>query len=251
MKVEERGMQQGKGLAIARGVTLAAGVFALALLVASGPGTRGGMWPWQIGLLLFVIAGGIGAIAALASIVLLAVSMVPRWRRHPWMPLVALCVAIVAVAPPFLFVMQARVAPPIHDVTTDPEDPPQFVALHAERAQSPNGFAYGGPKVAAQQRAAYPDIKPLDVSTPPREEMQRAIDAARAMGWEVVASDAQSGRIEATARTRWFGFSDDIVVRIRPRGTGSRVDVRSVSRVGLSDVGANAARVRKYLGKLA
>ncbi|HUI99145.1 MAG TPA: DUF1499 domain-containing protein [Usitatibacter sp.] len=244
-------MQQGKGLAIARGVTLAAAVFAVALLIASGPGTRGDAWPWEIGLILFVIAGGIGAIVAVASILLLAVSMVPRWRRHPWMPLAALCLAIVAVAPPFLFVMQARVAPPIHDITTDPDDPPQFVALRAERGKSPNGFEYGGPKVAAEQRVAYPDIKPLEVSAPPREEMQRAIDAARAMGWEVVASDAQSGRIEATARTLWFGFSDDIVVRIRPQGTGSRVDVRSASRVGLSDVGANAARIRKYLGKLA
>ncbi len=244
-------MQQGKGLAVARGVTLAAAVFAIVLLAASGPGTRGGAWPWQIGLLLFVLAGWIGIVVAFASVVLLAMSMVPRWRRHPWMPIVALCLALAAVTPPLIFRAQARHVPPIHDVTTDPADPPQFVALRAAREKSPNGFEYGGPQVAAQQRAAYPDIKPLLVPDAPREEMQRAIDAARAMGWEVVASDAQSGRIEATARTRWFGFADDIVVRIRPQGTGSRVDVRSVSRVGTSDVGANAARIREYLGKLA
>lgn len=244
-------MQQGKGLAVARGITLAAAVFAIALLLASGPGTRGGMWPWQFGLLLFVLAGWIGIVVAIASVVLLAMSMVPRWRRHPWMPLVALCLALAAVAPPLIFRAQARQAPPIHDVTTDPEDPPQFVALRAVREKSPNGLEYGGPKVAAEQRAAYPDIKPLTVSTAPRAEIQRAIDAARAMGWDIVASDAASGRIEATAHTRWFGFADDIVVRIRPQGTGSRVDVRSVSRVGVSDVGANAARIREYLGRLA
>ncbi len=244
-------MQQGKGLAIARGITLAAAVFGVALLVASGPGTRSGAWPWLIGLLLFVLAGWVGIVVAIASILLLAASMVPRWRRHPWMPLAALCLALAAVAPPLIFRSEAKQVPPIHDITTDAEDPPQFVALHAEREKSPNGFAYGGAQVAALQHAAYPDIKPLDVSTPPREEMQHAIDAARAMGWEVVASDAQSGRIEATARTRWFGFADDIVVRVRAQGTGSRVDVRSVSRVGRSDVGANAARIREYLGRLA
>jgi len=82
--------------------------------------------------------------------------------------------------------------------------------------------------------------------------MQRVLDAARACGWEVIASDASTGRLEATDTTRWFGFKDDIVVRVRaePSG-GSRVDVRSVSRVGDSDVGANAARIREFLSRLA
>jgi uncharacterized protein (DUF1499 family) len=80
--------------------------------------------------------------------------------------------------------------------------------------------------------------------------MQRALDAARSLGWEVVASDAATGRIEATATSRWFGFKDDVVVRIRPEGAGSRVDVRSMSRVGVGDLGANAERVREFLAKL-
>lgn len=236
---------------LARGLTLLGAIVAVAMLAASGPGTRAGWWPWQIGLTLFVVAGCIGAAAGLAALVLLALSAFRRWRRHPAVPIVALCLALVALAPPLVFIAQAKRLPYIHDVTTDPQDPPQFVALAAARAKAPDGAAYGGPQVAAQQHAAYPDIKPLVVATPPQDEMQRAIDAARAMGWEIVASDAASGRIEASARTRWFGFTDDIVVRIRPQGTGSRVDVRSVSRVGTSDVGANAARVREYLGKLA
>jgi uncharacterized protein (DUF1499 family) len=82
--------------------------------------------------------------------------------------------------------------------------------------------------------------------------MQKAIDAARALDWEIVASDAPAGRIEATATTMWFGFKDDIVVRVRPEaGGGSRVDVRSVSRVGQSDVGANAKRIREFIRRLA
>ena len=146
---------------------------------------------------------------------------------------------------------QAQHVPAIHDISTDTEDPPAFVALLAEREKTPNGAAYGGAQVAAKQHAAYPDIKPLVLSAAPRETMQRAIDAARAMGWQIAAANAADGRIEATARTRWFGFRDDVVVRIRALGTGSRVDVRSVSRVGRSDVGANATRVREFLHRLA
>ncbi|HET7546652.1 MAG TPA: DUF1499 domain-containing protein [Usitatibacter sp.] len=236
---------------LARGLTLAAAVIAVALLVASGPGTKAGWWPWQFGLTLFVAAAWVGIAAAVAALLLLALSALPRLRRHPALPLVALCLALAAVAPPLIFRAKAQHVPPIHDITTDTQDPPQFVALRAEREKAPNGAAYGGPAIAAKQVAAYPEIKPLLVATAPVEELQRAIDAARAMGWEVVASDAAAGRIEATARTGWFGFKDDIVVRIRPEGAGSRVDVRSVSRVGRSDVGANAARVKEYLGRLA
>jgi uncharacterized protein (DUF1499 family) len=146
---------------------------------------------------------------------------------------------------------EAKKAPPIHDVTTDPFDPPVFVALLPERTKSPNGAAYGGAAIAAAQQRAYPDIKSLILKAPPQEAIQRAIDAARACGWEIVSSDAASGRIEATATTRWFGFKDDVVVRVRPEaGGGSRVDVRSVSRVGESDVGANAKRIREFLSRL-
>jgi uncharacterized protein (DUF1499 family) len=167
-------------------------------------------------------------------------------------PLVSLIVALLAVAPPLLLRQKARGAPSIHDITTDTTDPPGFVALQAERQKAPNGVAYGGPEVAAQQEKAYADIKPLVVKTSPAEELQKAIDAARSLGWQVVATDAASGRIEATDATGWFGFKDDIVVRVRgqPDG-GSRVDVRSVSRVGRGDLGTNAARVRKFLAKLA
>jgi uncharacterized protein (DUF1499 family) len=125
------------------------------------------------------------------------------------------------------------------------------VALAEMRKASPNGLAHGGADIAAEQRKGYPDLKPLLVKTAPGETVQRAIDAARSLGWEIAASDAAAGRIEATDTTAWFGFKDDVVVRIRPEGSGSRVDVRSVSRVGLSDLGANAERIRKFLSKLA
>ena len=166
------------------------------------------------------------------------------------MPVASLCIALVAIAPPLIAFSRAKSVPPIHDISTDTVDPPGFVTLLEVRNQSPNGSAYGGAAIAEQQRKAYADVKPLDVTSPPGETVQRAIDAARAMKWEVMGSDAAAGRIEATDTTAWFGFKDDIVIRVRPNGGGSRIDVRSVSRVGRSDVGANAARIRDYLAKL-
>ena len=225
---------------------------AVGLLIASGPLTRAGIWGWQAGLKSFAWAAYTGLAAAGLGLVLVVLLAVPRWRFQAWMPVLVLCAGLVAVAPPMLLLEKAKSAPPIHDVTTDPFDPPAFLALMPMRVTVPNGAAYGGVKIAEQQQKGYPDIKSLVMKVPPAEAVQKAIDAARACGWEIVSTDAPSGRIEATATTPWFGFKDDIVVRVRPEPSGgSRVDVRSVSRVGLSDVGANAARIREFLGRLA
>jgi uncharacterized protein (DUF1499 family) len=235
---------------IARILAVALAVAALAMLLASGPGTRAGWWDWRFGISLLRYAVYAGGAAALLSLVLVVLLAVPKWRMRPWLPVLALCIALLAVAPPLILLGQAKAVPPIHDITTDVADAPAFVALLEARNQSPNGAAYGGPAIAAQQQKAYPDVKPLVIPVPPAEAMQKALDAARSMGWEVRASDTASGRLEATATTTWFGFKDDVVVRIRPQGTGSRIDVRSVSRVGVSDIGANATRVREFLSRL-
>lgn len=235
-----------------RAIVFAVALLALLGVILAGPGTKHGWWNYGIGLGMLVFAAYLGLAAAAAALVLVLLLAVPRWRVRPWIPLVALIVALLAVAPPLILRQQARAVPPIHDITTDFADPPQFVALQPARQDAPNGAAYGGPEIAAQQQKAYADIRPLALKAPPAQTLQHAIDAARALGWEVVSTDAASGRVEATDTTWWFGFKDDIVVRVRPDAAGgSRVDVRSVSRVGESDLGANAARVRKYLSKLA
>ncbi|CAA9298340.1 MAG: hypothetical protein AVDCRST_MAG11-645, partial [uncultured Gemmatimonadaceae bacterium] len=128
--------------------------------------------------------------------------------------------------------------------------PPAFVALRDRRPGATNPVEYGGPAVAAQQRAGYPDLAPAVLPVPPAQAVARAAAVARELGWTVVAVDPAAGRVEASDRTRWFGFTDDVVVRVAPQGTGSRVDVRSLSRVGGSDVGANARRVRAFLARL-
>jgi len=236
----------------ARTIVFAVALIALLLVIVAGPGTKHEWWDYRVGIGMLQFGAYAGMAAAVAATVLVLLLAVPRWRVRPWVPLVTLIVALLAVAPPLILRHQARGVPPIHDITTDTADPPAFVALQGERQKAPNGAAYGGPDIAAQQQKAYGDIQPLIVKTPPAEELQKAIDAARSLGWQVVASDAASGRIEATDMTGWFGFKDDIVVRVRGLADGgSRVDVRSVSRVGRSDLGANAARVRKYLAKLA
>ena len=118
------------------------------------------------------------------------------------------------------------------------------------RRAAPNSAEYGGAALAAQQRAGYPDLGPAHVAAPPAQVFARAVEAAHALGWQIVAAVPAEGRLEATDRTRWFGFRDDVVVRIAADGAGTRVDVRSVSRVGRSDLGTNARRIRRFLAAL-
>jgi uncharacterized protein (DUF1499 family) len=229
---------------------LAAAVFALLLLCVSGPGTKHGWWDWRIGLMAYQGAVWVGLAAAAVALILVLFMAHPRHRARPWLPITALCIGLLAAAPPLIFRGKAKSVPPIHDITTDMNDPPAFVTLAPVREQGPNKSAYGGPEIAAQQVKAYPDIKPRTLSVPPSEAVQKVIDASRAMGWEVVATDTAAGRVEATDVTSWFGFKDDIVIRVRPQGAGSLVDARSASRVGRSDVGKNADRLRDFLAKL-
>lgn len=218
------------------------------LLFSSGTGTRLGLWDYRVGLsmLRYAVYAGLAA-ASLSSVALLAAR--PRGGARASL-LVALAVGVLTAAVPYSFARKARAVPPIHDITTDTADPPAFVAVLPLRADAPNSAEYAGDSIAALQQQAYPDLGSLIVREPVAVAFTRALNAARDMGWDIVASDAASGRIEGTATTTWFGFKDDVVVRVRPDGPNARLDVRSVSRVGRSDVGANAARIRAYLKKL-
>lgn len=161
----------------------------------------------------------------------------------------AALLALAAFGPPAYLWNQASHLPHIHDVSTDTEDPPVFVAIAPLRQNAPNGLVYNA-AVAALQKQGYPDIAPLIVALPAPQAFARAKAAALDMGWELVAAEPGELRLEATATTLLFGFKDDVVVRVRPQGAGSRMDVRSVSRVGGSDIGTNARRIRAFLAKL-
>jgi Protein of unknown function (DUF1499) len=134
----------------------------------------------------------------------------------------------------------------IHDVSTDTDDPPAFVALRDIRLQCRNGAHYSGLSTA-EHRLRYPDLQTVVYARPLTEVFGAALAFADGLGWKVAAAVETEGRIEATATTRWLRFKDDVVIRIRVFGDTCRLDVRSASRVGSSDFGANARRIRHYL----
>ena len=162
----------------------------------------------------------------------------------------AACAAAVAVGVfPVGTLVSGWGAPPIHDITTDTGNPPAFVAAVA--LNTPGRTDYEGPALAERQRAAYPDLRAAELSVAPADAFRRALAVVRRMGWELLATDPDTFRIEATDRSFWFGFEDDVVIRITAAGeTGSRVDVRSLSRVGGADLGVNARRVRAFVAAL-
>lgn len=230
-------------------LALVAGAIAAVVILAAGPAHRFGILDWMTALSLLpygvYAAMGAGALAVLWLVFALigrsAAGLVPL--------LVGLVLAGGAAFVPLNMRATAASLPFIHDITTDTATPPAFVALKPARDAAYNGGDYKTDP--AEQQKGYPDIQPLiDPAMPPAEMFKRAEATARGLGWEIAAAVPEEGRIEATDTTMWWGFKDDIVIRIQPEGTGSRLDIRSMSRVGKSDLGKNAERIRKFFAAL-
>jgi uncharacterized protein (DUF1499 family) len=216
------------------------------LLLAGPLGSRVGLWSFIIGFLCLASSVLLGLVGA-------SLSLVGGLRTGQWaIAGAAIVVGLAIVGVPSAFILSARGKPAIHDITTDPDNPPAFVAILPLRAGAANPPEYAGPDVAAQQRRAYPDIQPLILRGGKEQAFDRVLAAVRELGWDVVADNRSSGRIEAIDTTFWFGFKDDVVIRITeaPADGGARVDVRSKSRVGVGDLGTNARRVRELLTRL-
>lgn len=224
----------------------------IALLFASlsGFGHRWGWWDFRTGFQVLLWSVYLAIAGGALSALMLIFSIVRRHRRESIITGVVTLIALVVISVPLHWLSLARSVPPIHDITTDTHDPPLFEAILPLRADAPNSAVYAGEEIAAQQRSAYPDILPLEVDRSADETFRAALETARDMGWEIMAADAGRGHMEAVATTFWFGFRDDVVVRIGARGAGTRIDVRSVSRVGRSDAGTNALRIRTYLERI-
>jgi len=222
-----------------RALALTVALVALVLLAASGTSVRFDLLGYRWGLTIFGWAFYVGLAAAALAVVLLAW---PGSRaRGVGLPVLCLILGLGVAYVPFQFRQMARAVPPINDITTDTENPPQYMT---GKKTYPADFA-------RQQRAAYPDILPSVLYMPKPQAFARAMLAAESLGWEVVGRDATAGTIEAVDTTKWFGFRDDIAIRLTPSGEGqTRVDVRSRSRVGRSDLGTNAERIRVYLQRL-
>jgi len=241
MSRSARVAQIGLWLAIIGGIVLA-----LAPI-----GFRMSLWPLRWSLFYFLPAAIIiGALAVIVS--LIGAFLARRVSGSPGfgVALAGVLLGLVVGGYPAAHVVKARRVPAIHDITTDPANPPAFVALAEARRAAPNGLDYAGGEVTTMQKQAYPDVATFKSALAPAELFARAAKLVADDGWQVVDAVPQDGRIEATATTRMFGFKDDIVLRVRAADKGSELDMRSMSRIGRSDVGANAARIRGFMEQL-
>ena len=219
------------------------GYFAITLLLVlplSVLTVRAGAW--QQGLLLF-------APSCLGSLLLLALAglllLIPKYadmRKGIGMRMLAALPGSVLL----VSLMAGRGDyPPIHDITTDTEDPPRFVTAEERRGEGSNPLDIKADAIAAQ-REAYPDLQTLMTDKSIDDAFDHALAVAAAQGWEVIHQDRNAGIIEAVDTTAVMAFKDDVVIRLRTNADGTLVDIRSVSRVGVSDLGANAARIRAF-----
>lgn len=242
-------------------IVLSAGVGALIWGLVSAVGTGWGFWEYTSGLkgvagafLLGLCAILIGAVQGWR--VRKATNPPPRARR--W---VGMGVALLYVGWVGTFLMAALTVPAIHDVSTDLADPPAFQTL-ALRTDNLDNIPGADDKDmrgltplqrwALVHQKAYGDIRSVRINEPVPMVIAKAERLAKARGWDVAISLPEEGRLEATATSAFFRFKDDVVLRVRPSetGEGSIVDMRSVSRVGTSDLGMNAKRVRAFLADL-
>jgi uncharacterized protein (DUF1499 family) len=217
---------------------------------SAGFGHRWGWWSYRTGFTVLKAAAYLGIAAAAVSLAGLIVTRPFLLRQGMVLSLAGVLIGLLTASIPWSWMRTVKQVPFIHDITTDTENPPKFVAVLPLRKAAANPAEYGGPDIASQQRKGYPDIVPRLMKVPPERAFEQALRAAREMGWEIVDAKSKDGSIEATDTTFWFGFKDDVVIRITPEPDGSRVDVRSLSRVGKSDVGTNAKRIRMFFKKL-
>jgi hypothetical protein len=231
-------------------LALLAGVIAAGLIVAGGPLYRFAGLDLKTALLTLPTYGIYAAMAAGAlALIWLVTAMVTRSSAGLVPVIIAVVLAGAAAYFPLTLKATADMLPKIHDITTDTGNPPQWVALLEARKASKNGAEYDQANAAEQQKG-YPEIKTYASPLPPAELFDKAKKVATEMGWEIAAAEPAEGRIEATDTTMWFGFKDDVVIRIAADGTGSKLDIRSMSRVGGSDIGKNASRIRDFLARL-
>lgn len=244
-------MKKGNGDTVKRSrivlVGFCAALCSVVIAVLAGLGSRLGWWHFSTGFIILRWAVYTALLSLVLSVLGAYLARPGRRRRGGLWAFFAIVISLSVILVPYSWLQTARSVPPIHDISTDTRDPPRFVAIVPLRKNAPNPVEYGGPEIATQQSEAYPDIEPLILSLSSRQAFDRALDVAKKMGWHVVAADADNGRIEATDTTFWFGFRDDIVIRIAPDHHATRIDVRSLSRVGRSDVGTNARRIRNFM----
>ena len=186
-----------------------------------------------------------------AALILIILQVLINRKSVSWgSTFIYAAMALVAVGMPVSMMSKASAVPPIHDITTDVTNPPEFVAIAPLREGAPNPVSYEGGDVTKQQLEAYPEIKTQLLPQSISEVYIAAERTIDALGWERVTEGALPNTLEATDTTTWFGFKDDVVVRLTVQNDNTLVDVRSKSRVGKSDLGKNAQRIDAFLFEL-
>lgn len=217
---------------------------ALALLAVAG--SKLSMLPWRPALLT-VAAAVVGmALTGLLALLILLQSFIQRGSGLGRTCSLAAFLSVFPLAGVMFFGLQGANLPPIHDISTDTEHPPLFIAAKTLRRETDHAPQYPGEEVARLQRQGYPHIQPLQSALSPGTTYTRCLKAARTLEWQILDENQAEGRIEAMTESLLFGFKDDIVIRITAEGTGSRIDIRSASRVGVSDLGVNAKRITDF-----
>lgn len=192
-------------------------------------------------ILTGLVLAGVGLIFTLVTAIM---RVAPAWKRG----LIIVVLGLVPLVGVAVFLGPGRLQTPmIHDISTDTENPPVFSQARSLRKAGENPLDYAGEAIAAQQHRAYPDIKPVIDKLSRDEALTRVVQVVLGLNWTLVNADFNTGIVEAYDTTKVFGFVDDIVIRVRAEGGGCRVDIRSVSRVGLGDAGMNAARIRSFI----
>jgi hypothetical protein len=197
---------------------------------------------WQQGLLLY-------AISCLGSLILLALFgllwLLPRYSD--WRPAVSKRALFTLPGAALLVITMLGSGdyPAIHDISTDLADPPVFSAAEQQRGPDSNSLQTD-PATSALQAEAYPDLATIVTARPFDEVFDSAVQVATDMGWDIYFQDRNAGIIEAVATTALMNFKDDVTIRLRTNAEGTLIDLRSVSRVGVSDLGANAERIRAF-----
>lgn len=257
-------MERRRAPAWARVYLTAALILALlpAVVIFVGAiGTKLGWWSWKSGFVAVMVNGpakGLGwapALTTLAIAVALIGLVISIWAGLWKRALTALLVAILTMGAFIMIGAQAKKAPPIHDVATDWSEPMMFsdAAMKARGPDAnpvaPNPVASVGPmagwKIADVNAKYCPGAKPIMLASQSAQAYATAKAALQKDGLKIVTDDPVAGRLEATAESFWYGFKDDVLVRVKPDGAGSRIDLRSISRVGLSDLGQNCQRVTR------
>ena len=219
------------------------------LLPLGALGHRLGVWSFGTGFVFLAAGAFLSIIVVLGGIAaLIAALRTGREADRPFL-YIGLLIGGAIVVLMLAQIATARSVPPIHNISTDTADPPSFDVATGLRGTDSNPVDYDAAKLAPLQEAAYPRVKPIVSDRTVAESFDRALNVLNGMGLEVVNADQAAGRLEAVATSFWFGFKDDLVVRVRARGTGSVVDLHSVSRVGQSDLGINAKRIEEFIDR--